>query len=207
MKATIKSLENKEAGSIDLDDSVFGVEVRQDILHRMVHYQLNKRRAGTHKTKDVSEVAGSGKKPHSQKGTGQARAGQRRRPQTKGGGIVFGPQVRSHATDLPKKQRSLALKMALSLKAKDKKLVIIDAAAAKSHKTKPMAQALDKLGLESALIIGGKEIDANFARATANLPKIDVLPAQGANVYDILRRDTLVLTKDAVNDLTERLKG
>jgi large subunit ribosomal protein L4 len=207
MKATVKSLENKEAGSIDLDEEIFGVEVKKDVLYRMVHYQLNKRRAGTHKTKDVSEVAGSGKKPHSQKGTGQARAGQRRRPQTKGGGRVFGPVVRSHATALPKKQRTLALKMALSLKLSEKKLVVIDAATAKSHKTKPMAQAFDKLGFESALIIGGKEIEANFARATSNLPRIDVLSSQGANVYDILRRDTLVLTKDAVNDLTERLKG
>ncbi len=207
MKASVKNLENKDAGSIDLDDNIFGVEVKKDVLYRMVHYQLNKRRAGTHKTKDVSEVAGSGKKPHAQKGTGQARAGQRRRPQTKGGGIAFGPVVRSHATELPKKQRALALKMALSLKAKEKKLIVIDEATAKSHKTKAMAEALDKLGFESALIIGGKEIDANFARATSNIPKIDVLPSQGANVYDILRRDTLVLTKDAVNELTERLKG
>ena len=206
MKASVKNLENKDAGSIDLDDNIFGVEVKKDVLYRMVHYQLNKRRAGTHKTKDVSEVAGSGKKPHAQKGTGQARAGQRRRPQTKGGGIAFGPVVRSHATELPKKQRALALKMALSLKAKEKKLIVIDEATAKSHKTKPVAAALVKLGFESALIIGGKEIDANFARATSNIPKIDVLPSQGANVYDILRRDTLVLTKDAVNDLTERLK-
>jgi large subunit ribosomal protein L4 len=206
MKASVKNLENKDAGSIDLDDNIFGVEVKKDVLYRMVHYQLNKRRAGTHKTKDVSEVAGSGKKPHAQKGTGQARAGQRRRPQTKGGGIAFGPVVRSHATELPKKQRALALRMALSLKAKEKKLIVIDEATAKSHKTKPVAAALVKLGFESALIIGGKEIDANFARATSNIPKIDVLPSQGANVYDILRRDTLVLTKDAVNDLTERLK-
>jgi len=207
MKASVKNLENKDAGSIDLDDNIFGVEVKKDVLYRMVHYQLNKRRAGTHKTKDVSEVAGSGKKPHAQKGTGQARAGQRRRPQTKGGGIAFGPVVRSHATELPKKQRALALKMALSLKAAEKKLIVIDVATAKSHKTKPVAAALVKLGFESALIIGGKEIDANFARATSNIPKIDVLPSQGANVYDILRRDTLVLTKDAVNELTERLKG
>ena len=206
MKATVKSIENKDVGQIDLDESVFGVEVKQDILHRAVHWQLNKRRAGTHKTKDVSEVAGSGKKPHAQKGTGQARAGQRRRPQTKGGGIVFGPVVRSHATELPRKVRNLAMRMALSSKAKEKKLVIIDEVTAKSHKTKPRAGALAKLGIESALIVGGKEVDANFARATANLPKIDVLPVQGANVYDILRRDTLVLTKEAVTNLTERLK-
>ena len=207
MKVAVKTLENKDAGSIDLDASVFGVEVKDDLLHRAVHWQLNKRRAGTHKTKDVSEVAASGKKPHAQKGTGHARAGERRRPQTRGGGIVFGPQVRSHATDLPKKVRALALRMALSSKAQSGKLVVLDAAEAKSHKTKPVAAAFAKFGFESALVVGGKEIDANFLRATANLPKIDVLPSQGANVYDILRRDTLVLTKDAVNDLTERLKG
>lgn len=211
MKATVKTLENKEAGSIDLDDSVFGVDVKADILHRVVHWQLNKRRAGTHKTKGVSEVSGTGKKPWKQKGTGSARAGNKRRPQDVGGATIFGPVVRSHATDLPKKIRALALKMALSAKAKDNKLVVIDSATAKTHKTKPMAEAIlcsDKgFGVKSALIIGGQEIDANFARATANLPRVDVLPSQGANVYDILRRDTLILTKDAVNELTERLKA
>lgn len=207
MKATVKTLENKDAGQIDLDDAIFALDVKQDILQRVIHWQLNKRRAGTHKTKDVSEVAGSGKKPHAQKGTGAARAGQRRRPQTKGGGIVFGPQVRSHATDLPKKIRKLGLRMALSAKAGSGKLIVLDQAAAKTHKTKPMAEAFEKLGFTSVLIVGGKEIDANFARATANLPRVDVLPAEGANVYDILRRDTLVLTKDAVDALTERLKG
>lgn len=207
MKVAVKSLDNKESGQIDLDDSIFGVDIKGDILHRVVHWQLNKRRAGTHKTKDVSEVAGSGKKPHSQKGTGRARAAYIRRPQAVGGGTVFGPQVRSHATSLPKKVRSLALKMALSSKVKDKKLIIIDDASAKTHKTKPMAKALGAFDFDSALIIGGQEIDANFARATANLPRIDVLPSVGANVYDILRRDTLIMTKDAVNDLTERLKG
>lgn len=207
MKVAVKNLENKAAGDITLDEAVFGVEVRQDVLHRMVHYQLNKRRAGTHKVKTRAEVSGTGAKPWKQKGSGRARAGDLKRPQDTGGGIVFGPLVRSHATDLPKKLRALALKMALSEKAKSGKLIILDDAKAKEHKTKPMAAALSKFGFDSALIVGGKEIDANFARATANLPKIDVLPAQGANVYDILRRDTLILTKDAVNDLTERLKG
>lgn len=207
MKFAVKTLENKESGSVELDEEIFGVTVKQAILHRIVHWQLNKRRAGTHKTKDVSEVAGSGKKPHKQKGTGMARAGQRRRPQTRGGGIVFGPGVRSHATDLPRKVRHLGLKMALSLRAGEQKLIVIDTATASTHKTKAMAKTLATLGGDSILIIGGKEIDANFARATANLPKIDVLPSQGANVYDILRRDVLVLTKDAIADLTERLKG
>ncbi|MBI4030474.1 MAG: 50S ribosomal protein L4 [Proteobacteria bacterium] len=207
MKVAVKTLENKDAGQLDLDDAIFGVEVKNDVLHRVVHWQLNKRRAGTHKTKDVSEVAGTGKKPHAQKGTGQARAGQKRRPQTVGGGRVFGPTPRSHATNLPKKLRALGLKMALSAKAKDKKLIIIDEAKPKTHKTKPMAAALKKMGCESALIVGGKEVDANFARATSNLQGFDVLPSTGANVYDILRRDMLVLTKDAVTELTERLKG
>lgn len=207
MKVAVKTIENKDAGQIDLDDSVFAVDVKDAILHRMVHWQLNKRRAGTHKAKDVSEVSGTGKKPHSQKGTGRARAGYARRPQAKGGGAVFGPVVRSHATDLPKRVRALALKMALSAKAKGGKLVVLDEAVAKTHKTKPMAESLAKFGFASALIVGGKEIDANFARATANLPRIDVLPVQGANVYDIIRRDVLVLTKDAVAGLTERLKG
>lgn len=207
MKVAVKNLENKSAGEITLDDSIFGVEVKQDILHRMVHYQLNKRRAGTHDTKGVSEVSGTGKKPWNQKGTGRARQGSMRSPQFVGGAVIFGPTPRSHATSLPKKIRTLALKMALSAKAASGKLIVIDEARAKDHKTKPMAAALNQFGFASALIVAGKEVDANFARATANLPRIDVLPSQGANVYDILRRDTLVLTKEAVDDLTERLKG
>lgn len=207
MKVAVKTIENKAAGDIELDDAVFGVEVKDNILHRMVHYQLNKRRAGTHKAKGRGEVAGTGKKPWKQKGTGRARAGDLQRPQDRGGGIVNGPLPRSHATDLPKKIRALALKMALSGKAASGKLIVLDEAKAKDHKTKPMAAALGKFGFKSVLIVGGKEIDPNFARATANLPRVDVIPSQGANVYDILRRDALVLTKDAVNDLTERLKG
>ncbi len=207
MKAAVKNLSNKAAGDIELDDAVFGVEVREDILHRMVHYQLNKRRAGTHKTKDIAEVSGTGKKPFKQKGTGNARQGSLRSPQFVGGAIIHGPVVRSHATELPKKLRKLALRMALSAKKRDGKLIVLDSATASTPKTKDMAAQLAGLGLESALIVGGKEIEVNFALATRNLPRIDVLPAQGANVYDILRRDTLVLTKDAVSDLTERLKG
>jgi large subunit ribosomal protein L4 len=173
----------------------------------MVTYQLAKRRAGTHKTQNRSEVSRTGKKPFKQKGTGSARAGDRTRVIDRGGQVVHGPVVRSHATELPKKVRQMAMKSALSAKAKEGKLIIVDALAPKDHKTKAMAAAFEALGFDSALIVGGKEIDANFARATRNLPKVDVLPVQGANVYDILRRDTLVLTKDAVSDLTERLKG
>jgi len=206
MKVSVKTLANKEAGSIDLPDDIFGVDIRGDILHRMVHFQLNKRRSGNHAVKEIGEVSGTGKKPFNQKGTGNARQGSLRSPQMRGGATILGPQVRSHATDLPKKVRALALKSALSSKVKAGKLIILDAATATDHKTKSMALALKALGLDSALIIGGKEIEANFARATSNIPKIDVLPSQGANVYDILRRDVLVLTKDAVADLTERLK-
>jgi large subunit ribosomal protein L4 len=177
------------------------------MLHRMVHYQLNKRRAGTHDTKEIGEVSGTGKKPFKQKGTGGARQGSRRSPQFVGGAIIFGPTPRSHATALPKKQRQLAMKMALSLKAKEGKLIVVDELKAADHKTKAMAKAIKGLGLESALLIGGAEIDANFARATSNLPRIDVLPVQGANVYDILRRDTLVLTSEAVDTLTKKLTG
>lgn len=207
MKAAVKTLDNKAAGEITLDDAIFGVEVREDILHQMVKYQRNKARAGTHKVKQRHEVNGTGAKPWRQKGTGRARAGDLKRNIDRGGATVFGPIPRDHSTGLPKKMRQLALKMALSAKARDGKLIIIDEAKAKDHKTKPMAKALAKFGFESALIVGGQEIDVNFARATANLPRIDVLPSQGANVYDILRRDTLVLTKTAVNDITEKLKG
>ena len=207
MKVAVKTIENKAAGDITLDDAVFGVEVKDDVLHRMVHYQLNKRRAGTHKTQTRSEVSGRGQKPWRQKGTGRARAGDLKRTQDRGGAVVGGPTPRDHSTALPKKIRALALKMALSGKAKAGKLIILDEAKAKDHKTKPMAENLSKFGFDSALIVGGVEIEPNFARATANLPRIDVLSSAGANVYDILRRDTLVLTKEAVNDLTAKLKG
>ena len=207
MKLAVHTLDGKEAGEISLEKTVFGIEPRVDIIHQMVNYQLAKRRSGNHKVKERSEITGTGKKPWAQKGTGRARAGDLKRNIDRGGGVVHGPRVRSHATDLPKKVRALALKSALSTKAAEGKLIILDDAVAKSHKTKPMAEAIAKLGLNSAVIVSGGEVDVNFARATANLPRIDVLPSQGANVYDIIRRDTLVLTKAAVNDLTEKLKG
>lgn len=207
MKIAVKTIENKDAGEITLDKDVFGVEIRPDVLHQMVVYQLDKRRGGNHKAKERHEVSGTGKKPHAQKGTGRARAGDLKRNIDRGGGVVHGPRVRSHATALPKRVRQNAMKTALSAKAKEGKLIILDSATAKDHKTKPMANAMAKFGFASALIVGGKEIDANFARATSNIARIDVLPSQGANVYDIMRRDTLILTKDAVADLTERLKG
>ncbi len=207
MKLAVKTLENKAAGEITLDKDIFGVEIRKDILHRMVNYQLAKRRSGNHKVKQRHEINGTGKKPHAQKGTGRARAGDKKRNIDRGGATVFGPVVRSHAVSLPKKVRKLAMKIALSTKAAEGKLIILDDVKAKTHRTKPMADAMAEFGFNSALIVGGEEIDVNFARATANLPRIDVVPSVGANVYDILRRDVLVLTKDAVNALTEKLKG
>ena len=208
MKQAVKTLENKSAGEITLDETVFGIEVNNSLVHEMVKYQLAKRQAGTHKTKTRAEVKATGKKPWRQKGTGRARAGSLTRPIDVGGGIAHGPKVRSHAVEMPKKKRQAAMRSILSAKAKEGKLIILDDAKAQSHKTKPMAQALSALGLEqSGLIVGGQEIEANFARATSNIPRIDVLPSQGANVYDILRRDVLILTKQAVADLTEKLKG
>lgn len=206
MKIAVKTLENKDAGEITLDKNVFGTEVRADIIHRMVNYQLAKRRSGNHKVKQRHEIRGTGKKPWAQKGTGRARAGDLKRNIDRGGATVFGPVVRDHSISLPKKVRLFALRCALSAKAKEGKLIILDDAVAKTHKTKPMAEAIAKFELKSALIVSGAEVDVNFARAMANLPRIDVVPSQGANVYDIIRRDTLVLTKQAVNDLTERLK-
>lgn len=206
MKCDVISLQNETVGSIDLDETVFGVPVRGDILARMVNWQLAKRRAGTHKTKGVAEVSGTTKKPFRQKGTGRARQGSARATQMRGGGIVFGPIVRDHAHTLTKKVRKLALKTALSAKQADGKLVVLDSTQLKEAKTRDLAKTLEKLGWKSALIIDGSEVDANFAKAARNILTLDVLPSQGANVHDILRRETLVLTKDAVANLVERLK-
>lgn len=206
MKIAVKTFDNASAGEIELDDSVFGLEVRTDLLFRMVNWQLAKRRSGNHKTKGISEISGTTKKPYKQKGTGHARQGSTRSPQFRGGARIFGPVVRSHAHDLPKKVRKLALRHALSSKAADGKLVVVDAVVADSHKTKGLAAKLSALGLDSALILAGEQVDTNFALAARNLPFIDVLPSQGANVYDILRRDTLVLSRQAVEQLEARLK-
>ena len=206
MRCDVISLENKTVGKIDLDESVFGVPVRADILARAVNWQLAKRRAGTRKTKTHSEVSGSTRKPFRQKGTGRARQGTARAPQHRGGGVVFGPVVRSHAHGLPKRVRRLALKTALSAKQADGKLVVLDSAKLKKPKTGDLAKRMEKLGWTSVLVIDGAEVDGNFARAAANIVGLDVLPSPGANVYDILRSDTLVLTKDAVGKLVERLK-
>jgi large subunit ribosomal protein L4 len=206
MKCPVTNLDNKQVGEIDLADDVFALPVRKDILARAVNWQLNKRRAGTHKTKGISEIRGTTKKPYRQKGTGNARQGSLRSPQFRGGARIFGPVVRSHATELPKKVRKLALKTALSSKQAAGRLIVIDEAKIKIAKTKDLAAKLNKLGWASALIIDGPTVDAGFLRAAVNIPDLDVLPQQGANVYDILRRDTLVLTKDAVQHLEARLR-
>lgn len=206
MKATVKNLNNEAVGEIELSDEVFGQAIRTDLLARMVNWQLAKRRAGTHKTKGVSEISGTGKKPYRQKGTGRARQGSMRSPQFRGGAVIFGPVVRSHEHDLTKKVRKLALKNALSSKAADGKLLVLEAAVVETHKTKELVARFAALGLNSALIIDGANLNENFARASRNIPLIDVLPEQGANVYDILRRDTLVLTRNAVEQLEARLK-
>ena len=206
MKCDVVTLDNKAAGSIDLADAVFGLPARADILHRVVEWQRAKRRAGTHKTKKVADVAGSTQKIYRQKGTGRARHSTRRAPQFRGGGVTFGPVVRDHEHDLPKKVRKLALKTALSVKCAEGKLKVLDAATLDEPKTKALAKALDALGWSSALIIDGPEVDTNFGHAAANLVGVQVLPHVGANVYDILRRDTLVLTRSAVEHLEARLK-
>jgi len=206
MKLNVTTIDAKAAGSIDLADEVFGAEVRNDILARMINWQLAKRRSGNHKAKTVAEVQGTTKKPHAQKGTGRARQGSLRSPQFRGGARIFGPVVRSHEFELPKKVRVQALKCALSAKAAAGQLVVLDTAAVPTPKTKELAKRLDKLKLASALFVGGAELDKNFALAARNIPNIDVLSSVGANVYDIMRRDMLVLTKDAVAQLEARLK-
>lgn len=205
MKIQVKTLDNKAGGDIDLNDAIFGLEVRQDILSRMVEWQRAKKQAGTHKTKGESEVSGTGKKPYKQKGTGNARKGSLRSPQDRGGAVIFGPVVRSHAYALPKKFRKLALKTALSSKQSAGKLVVIEEAALKDAKTKNLVGAFEKLGFKNALIVDGEKVNEPFAKAARNIKHIDVLPTAGANVYDILRHDTLVLTKNAVKALEERL--
>ena len=206
MKTNVITLDAGKAGTIDLDDGIFGLEVRTDILHRMVRWQLAKRRSGTRKTRTIGETRGSGAKMYRQKGTGRARHHTNKVGIFRGGAKTFGPVVRSHAHKLPKKIRRLALMTALSAKQADGKLIVLDKAELAEPKTKQLAGKLGKLGWSSVLIIGGGELDGNFVRAAANIPNLDVLAAPGANVYDILRRDTLVLTKAAVESLEARLK-
>jgi len=206
MKLDITTLEGATAGSVDLNEAIFGLEPRADLLARCVRWQLAKRQAGTHATKGRSDINRTTKKLYKQKGTGNARHGAASAPQFRGGGRAFGPVVRSHAHDLPKKVRALALRHALSSKVKDSSLIIIDDVKLADAKTKGLIERFGKMGLGSALIIGGVEIEANFQRAARNIPNIDVLPVQGINVYDILLREKLVLTKAAVDALEARFK-
>jgi large subunit ribosomal protein L4 len=207
MKLDITTLDGGKAGSLDLSDDIFGLEPRSDLIHRYIRWQLAKRRAGTHKVKNRAEIHRTGKKLYKQKGTGNARHGSARAPLFRGGGRAFGPVVRDHAHDLPKQVRKLALKHALSAKAKDGAIVVLDKIALKGEaKTKALRGQFDKLGFESALIIDGAEIEAGFTKAARNIPNVDVLPVAGINVYDIIRRDKLVLTKAAVDALEARFK-
>ncbi len=206
MELKVTTLDGKSAGSITVSDSIFGLEPRSDIIQRCVVWQLAKRRAGTHKVKNRSEINRTGKKMYAQKGTGNARHGSARVNIFRGGGRAFGPVVRSHEIGLPKKVRALALKHALSAKARDGGIIVLDKVAVKAAKTKELLSQFERLGLDNALIVDGAEIEAGFRNAARNIPNIDVLPVRGINVYDILRRGKLVLTKAAIDALEARFK-
>ena len=204
MDIAVSSFAGGSNGNVSLSDDVFGLEPRADILQRMVRWQLAKRRQGTHDTKGRSEIARTGAKMYRQKGTGRARHSTAKAPQFRGGGVAHGPTPRDHSHELPKKVRRLALKHALSAKARSGDLIVVEDLAS-DGKTSALAKSFKDMSLSNALLIGGAELDTNFARATRNIPKIDVLPVQGINVYDILRRDKLVLSRAAVDALQERL--
>src|SRR5215203_4557910 len=207
MKLSVIKLDGKAAGDVELSEAVFGItDIRGDILARCVNWQLSKRRAGTHKVQTRNENSRTGKKMYKQKGTGGARHGSRRAPQFVGGSRAFGPIVRDHGFDLPKKVRALALRHALSSKAKDGSLIVLDSATLDSPKTAALRETFGKLGLANALVITGVEIDNNFKLAARNIPNVDVLPNAGLNVYDVLRRHKLILTKDAVSAIQARFQ-
>jgi len=206
MDLKVTTLDGQEAGSVSLNNDIFGLEPRQDLIQRCIVWQLAKRRAGTHAVKNRADIWRTGKKMYAQKGTGGARHGSARVNLFRGGGRSFGPHPRDHSIDLPKKVRALALRHALSAKAKDGGIIVLADIVAKDPKTKALSEQFEKLGLANALIIGGAEIEENFGRAARNIPNIDVLPVQGINVYDILRRQKLVLTKAAVEALEARFK-
>jgi large subunit ribosomal protein L4 len=206
MELKVTTLDGEAAGSVELSDAIFGLVPRSDILQRCVVWQLAKRQRGTHDVKNRAEINRTGKKMYKQKGTGSARHGPAKVNLFRGGGRSFGPTPRSHAIDLPKKVRALALKHALSAKAKDGGIIVLDKASMAAGKTKVLQTNFTKLGLTNALVIDGAQVDANFALAARNIPNVDVLPVQGINVYDILRRHTLVLTKSAVEALEARFK-
>lgn len=206
MDLKISTLGGEDAGKVKLSEEIFGLDPREDILQRVVRWQLAKKQQGTHKAKTRAEISRTGAKMYKQKGTGRARHHSARAPQFRGGGKAHGPVVRSHEHDLPKKVRALGLKHALSAKAKASNLIIVDDLALGEAKTKLLVANFEKLGLTNALVVGGAELDVNFKRAASNIPNIDVLPIQGINVYDILRRDKLVLTRSAVDALEARFK-
>ncbi|MFB2563503.1 50S ribosomal protein L4 [Rhizobium sp. IMFF44] len=206
MEFNVKTLEGKDAGKVSLSDAIFGLEPREDILARVIRWQLAKKQQGTHQAKGRADVARTGAKMYKQKGTGRARHHSARAPQFRGGGKAHGPVARSHEHDLPKKVRALGLRHALSAKFKADDVIVIDNLVATEAKTKALAGAFETLGLTNALFIGGAELDSNFKLAAQNIPNIDVLPVQGINVYDILRRGKLVLSKAAVEALEERFK-
>ena len=207
MQVNVINFDGKAVGKIDLQDSIFGLDARADILHRVVTWQRAKSRAGTHAVKTVSDVAGSGKKAFKQKKTGNARQGERYNVHMRGGGVVHGPVVRDHSIDLPKKIRTLGLKMALSSKAKEESLVVVDSEKLTAAKTSALAKQLKKLNLDSALFVGADVIDENFKKSVANINNVDVLPTVGLNVLDVLKHDKLVLTADAVKAIEARLNA
>ncbi len=206
MKYEVRNLENKKVGDIQLNADIFSVPLRQDVIARMIHWQLAKRRAGTHATKGISQISGTTRKPWKQKGTGRARQGSLRSPQFRGGAVIFGPVPRDHGYSLPKKVRQLALKTALSAKAASGELLILEDLKTKSAKTKEIKEKFAGLGLRSVLIIDGAELNQDFARSISNLPGVDLLPQQGINVYDIIRHEHLVLTKAAIENIESRFK-
>jgi len=205
MKQDVITLANEKAGEVELPEALFGAAPRPDIMARVVHWQLAKRRAGTHKVKGMGEVAGTTKKPYKQKGTGRARQGSLRSPQFRTGGVVHGPVVRDHGYDLPKKVRRLGLISALSQKRAEGKLVVLDSAASAEGRTAVLRKQVAALGWRSALVIDGAAVDERFARAARNIPGLDVLPTIGANVYDILRHDVLAVTRAGLETLKQRL--
>jgi len=206
MRQDVITLANEKVGEIELPDALFGAVPRADIMARVVHWQLAKRRAGTHKVKGMGEVSGTTKKPYRQKGTGRARQGSLRSPQFRGGGVVHGPVVRDHGYELPKKVRRLGLISALSQKRAEGKLVVLDAATSEDGKTAALRRKVEALGWRSALVIDGAAVDERFLRAARNIPGLDVLPTIGANVYDILRHDVLAVTTAGIETLKKRLR-
>ena len=206
MKVAVRNLDNQIVGEVSLTEEIYGQAIRSDILHTVVNWQRARKQSGTHKKKGLSEVSGTGKKPYKQKGTGNARLGTLRAPQCRGGAVIFGPVVRSHEFDLPKKVRKLGLKIALSSKLAEQKLIIIDRAVLSEPKTALLNLKLQNFNVRSILVIDGKDIDQNFKRAAENLMNIDILPTIGANVYDILKHDFIMLTTEALSALEERLQ-